>query len=332
MESTEYIKGYKVFDKNWRCRGFQFSCPGIFEENITPKVCDRGFHFCRHLIDCFDYYPFSPKNHVAEIIATGDIETNGNKSCTNKIEIVRELSWHEVLDLVNTGKNCTGNRNSGDCNSGDRNSGNCNSGHCNSGDRNSGDYNSGNCNTANRNSGNCNRGDRNSGNHNNGSWNSGDCNKGYWNCGAWNNGNRNSGDCNKGNWNSGSWNSGSWNSGSWNKTNFSNGCFNTSEPKIYLFNKPSKWTYTDWLNSKAHSLLERMDLRIFDWIAFETMTDEEKTAHPEAKTTGGYLKNLDHSTCATAWWHSLSQEEKKVITTIPNFDKKIFKEITGIDI
>ena len=252
MAADKPIKGYKVFDKDWRCRGFQFTCPGIFEEDVIPKVCNRGFHFCEKLVDCFEYYTFDPKNHVAEVVALGEVESNGNKSCTNRIEIVRELSWHEVLDMVNTGENCTGDGNSGDWNSGNRNSGN-----------------------------------------------------------------RNSGD---------------WNSGDWNKTNFSNGCFNTTEPKIYLFNKPSEWVYRDWLNSEARFLLNSIDYRILDWIAFEDMTDEEKAAHPEAKTTGGYLKKLDNSECAAAWWSGLSDGEKAVIKAIPNFDPNIFKEITGVDV
>ena len=292
MAESKPIKGYKVFDKDWRCREFQFTCPGVFEEDVIPKVCDRGFHFCKKLIDCFGYYPFDPKCHVAEVIALGDVETNGNKSCTNKIEIVREISWHEVLDLVNTGENCTGNRNSG----------NWNSGNWNSGDRNSGNCNSGNCN-----SGNC----------NSGNWNSGD---------------RNSGNCNSGNCNSGDWNSGDCNSGDWNKTNFSNGCFNTVEPKIYLFNKPSEWTYSDWLNSEARLLLSRIDYRILDWIDVEDMTDKEKAAHPEAKTTGGFLRKLNISESAMKWWRGLSDDEKAVIKAIPNFDKAIFKEITGVDV
>ena len=247
MAENKPIKGYKVFDKDWRCREFQFTCPGVFEEDVIPRVCDRGFHFCEKLVDCFDYYPFDPKNHVAEVTALGDVETNGNKSCTNKIEIVREISWHEVLDLVNTGKNCTG------------------------------------------------------------GWNTGD-------------------------WNTGDWNSGNWNTGDWNKTNHSNGCFNTDEPKIYLFNKPSEWTYRDWLKSKARYLLSKIDYRILDWICIDNMTDEEKAAHPEAKTTGGYLKKLDTTKSAVTWWSGLSDDEKAVIKAIPNFDKEIFKEITGVDV
>ena len=61
------------------------------------------------------------------------------------------------------------------------------------------------------------------------------------------------------------------------------------------------------------------------------MTDEEKQAHPEAETTGGYLKVLDNSECAVIWWRGLSKREKGVIKAIPNFDAAIFKDITGVD-
>lgn len=54
--------------------------------------------------------------------------------------------------------------------------------------------------------------------------------------------------------------------------------------------------------------------------------------HPEAETTGGYLKILDNSECAVIWWRGLSDRQKAVITAIPNFDKEIFKQITGIDV
>lgn len=41
---------------------------------------------------------------------------------------------------------------------------------------------------------------------------------------------------------------------------------------------------------------------------------------------------LDNSECAVIWWRGLSDRQKAVITAIPNFDKEIFKEITGIDV
>jgi hypothetical protein len=160
------VKGYKVFNSDWTCRGFQYEVGEIYEINSKPIMCVSGFHFYKQVKDCFNYYPFNPKNKVAEVIAMGDIVEEGNKCCTNKIKIEREIAWEELLTVVNTGSACTGFGNSGDYNSGNWNSGDYNSGHCNSGD-----YNSGHCNSGSHNSGNYNSGNRNSGDWNSGDWN-----------------------------------------------------------------------------------------------------------------------------------------------------------------
>ena len=223
------VRGFKVFNPDWTCspnrNTKQYVCPGKFEEDVTPVRCGHGMHFCKRAVDCFNYYNFNSSNHVAEVAAYGEVVEKGDKCVTNKLEIIREIPWTELLEMVNTGKGCVGFRSSGNWNTGDRNSGN----------RNSGNYNSGNHNSGNHNSGNHNSGNHNSGNHNTGNHNSGDHNTG----------NHNSGDWNSGNHNTGNHNSGDWNSGDWNNTNFSNGCFNTVEPTIHLFNKPSSWTYFD---------------------------------------------------------------------------------------
>ena len=209
-------------------------------------------------------------------------------------------------------------------NSSNLNTGKNNNGDNNSGDNNSGDYNSGDYNGGNRNSGDFNFGVFNSGDWNSGSFNSGDRNSGNYNSGIQNCGDGNSGD----------YNIGDHNSGDWNKCNFSSGCFNTAEPKIYMFNKISDWTYSDWMHSDAHFLLSQiMDSEIkCRWL--EDMTDDEKVTHPEAAVTGSYLKKSQFSNteCSATWWSKLSKNEKSIIMSIPNFDKYIFKEITGIDV
>lgn len=157
------MKGYKVFNSDWTCRGFQYEVGKAYEHEGKISPCNSGFHFCKRAVDCFNYHPFNSDNRVAEVEALGEIKTDGDKSVTNKIKIIRELSWHEVLELVNTGKDNTGKKNTGDYNSGNYNSGNYNTGDYNSGKWNSGDWNSGNCNSGNRNSGDCNSGNWNSG-------------------------------------------------------------------------------------------------------------------------------------------------------------------------
>ena len=137
----ENVKGFKVFNPDWTCRGFQYEVGKVYEEHEKPSVCGTGFHFCKQAKDCFNYYGFDPNNKVAEVIALGDVEEDGGKCSTNRIKIVREVTWEEVLTIVNTGKACTGFCNSGSRNSGDWNRGDCNSGNYNSGDWNSGDWN-----------------------------------------------------------------------------------------------------------------------------------------------------------------------------------------------
>ena len=168
------VKGFKVFKSDWTCRNKQYTCPGKFEEEGEIEVCGHGMHFCENAVDCFNYYDFNSNNKVAEVIAYGTVLKDGNKSCTNKLEIVREIPRDEVLRIINTGKNCTG-----CCNTGNRNTGDWNTGDCNTGDWNTGNRNTGNRNTGNRNTGDCNTGNRNIGD-----WNTGDWNKSSFNTGC----------------------------------------------------------------------------------------------------------------------------------------------------
>ena len=58
------------------------------------------------------------------------------------------------------------------------------------------------------------------------------------------------------------------------------------------------------------------------------MTDDEKAAHPEHETTGGflYLEKADRQ----AWWESLSDDSKEAITSMPYFDADKFYKCTNI--
>ena len=305
----EGIKGYKVFNSDWTCRGFQYEVGKIFEEDVTPSCCDRGFHFCLKASDCFNYYKFCSDNKVAEVVALGDVDyaDANTKCCTNRIRIVREIPWDEVLRIVNEGKDCTGL-----CNTGNQNTGNQNTGNQNTGDWNTGDWNTGNRNT--------------------GDWNTGDWNTGNQNTGNQNTGDRNTGDWNTGDWNTGDWNTGDCNTGDWNRSSFNAGCFNTEEQKVTMFNKPSDWTYRQWLNSDARYLLNQIPKSVVEWVCSSDMTDEEKAAHPTHETTGGYLKVLDESECGQLWWDGLNEQQREVIFSLPNFDPDIFEQCTGIKV
>ena len=290
------MKGYKVFNPDWTCRGFQFEVGKTFTHDGDIGVCRAGFHFCRKAADCFNYYGFNSKNKVAEIEAVGLVESDGDKSVTNIIHIVREIPWSEVLEIVNSGKECTGYGNTGDCNTGDCNTGDWNTGHCNTGDWNTGDWNTGDCNT-------------------------GDWNTGHWNTGDWNTGDWNTGHCNTGNRNTGDWNTGDWNTG----------YFSTITPKIDLFEKPTGLTVEEVRAIKGVQVLN-WNYENNWWIYSENMSEEEKAAHPEHEALGGYLKSVPFKDACRLMWEKLTAVEKQAVKDIPNFDARIFKEITGVEV
>lgn len=322
-ENTQIIRGYKVFNSDWICSpGIgvykQYSCPGKFEEKVDPIIRVIGMHFCKTLADCFHYYSFDPTYKVAEVIAYGTVSERDDICCTDKLEIVREIPWSEVLNLVNSGLGCTGINNSGDSNAGDRNTGDLNTGKCNIGNYNVGDANGGNFNVGDYNLGNYNTGQENAGNKNTGNFNKGHCN---------------SGNCNLGNGNTGNNNLGNNNTGDYNISSCNTGCFNTIEHKIMMFNQPSDWTYSDWTNSEAYRILQGMPQKeTTKYIWYCDMTDKEKEDHPESEITHGYLKVTNNLKTVQGWWNKLPKSNKNAILSLPNFDADIFHKCTGIDV
>lgn len=312
---TKKIKGYKAFNSDLSCRGFQYEVGKTYRCEGPIEVCYSGFHFCQRLRDCFNYYEFNLcETRIAEVIATGQVVTNIDKSVTNEITIVREVSQKEILAIVNmgidnTGIDNTGNNNFGNSNVGDRNFGKSNTGCQNTG--------WGNSNTGNV-----------------GYRNSGYQNIGNGNTGRWNYGSSNVGDNNIGNGNTGHYNNGDCNTGNYNACNFSSGFFNTKDPKIYIFNKPTEYTSKEFKAkySEAMLVLNSLMENITIWVPKDRMTKYEKARHRSYQTTGGYLKLTNPKEYAQFKWENLDKNEKELVMSLPNFNKKIFEQITGIRI
>ena len=88
---------YKVFNPDWTCRDFKYKVGKTFKHDGNIEMCGKGFHFCQKASDCFNYYNFDSKNKVAEVKAIGLVETQGDKSVTNEIVIVREITWQDLI-------------------------------------------------------------------------------------------------------------------------------------------------------------------------------------------------------------------------------------------
>lgn len=98
------VRGYKAFDANFQCRGYQFRVGETFSIEGYLEMCWRGFHFCKSPVSVARYYDWinDPTMRFAEIEAVGKIKTVNDKSVTDGIRIVREISRKKFRKL------CTG--------------------------------------------------------------------------------------------------------------------------------------------------------------------------------------------------------------------------------
>ena len=54
--SEKVITSYKAFDKNMRCRDFQYEVGKEYEMDGEIKCCERGFHACKYPLEVWDHY------------------------------------------------------------------------------------------------------------------------------------------------------------------------------------------------------------------------------------------------------------------------------------
>lgn len=236
----------KGMDKDMKCRGFQFEIGKEYkiEHDRKPlELCsDTVFHYCDSLQQVHEHYSCNEKelNRFFEIKVLGEEVTDGKKSGSDHIKIVREITGNELATMKgmvngNTGLFNTGNRNTGD-----------------------------------------------------------------------------------------------WNTGYGNTCDGSNGVFCTKpDMNIRIFNRPSGMSLRDFYRSRYYEALCSAPFILTKWIPY---TEEEKKADPEKEMIGGYLKKYTMKEAWANWWGEMSEEAKKIVQDIPNFDANIFKEITGIEV
>ncbi len=93
------MKGYKAFNNDLTCLGYQFTTNQTHTFAGKPIVCRQGFHFCTTLEDVVKYY-HNPYMRVFEIEASGvitDIKDDCSKRACSEITLIKELSLNEVM-------------------------------------------------------------------------------------------------------------------------------------------------------------------------------------------------------------------------------------------
>lgn len=93
--ANEKVYGYKGMNADMTCRGMKFAVGNKYHVDGDIDVCKNGFHFCKRLINVFNYYPRDGTRFFV-IAASGEIKTAYEKSVASDIEILRELNDLEI--------------------------------------------------------------------------------------------------------------------------------------------------------------------------------------------------------------------------------------------
>ena len=108
---SNMIDSYKGFDKDLKCRGFQFEPGVLYEHAGVVEVCNSGFHACRHPLDVFTYYPPSTSRYF-HVKQGGTLSETGSDSkvASQTVLLKDEMSISDLVAaaIVYANANCAG--------------------------------------------------------------------------------------------------------------------------------------------------------------------------------------------------------------------------------
>ena len=100
MTNENKIIAYKGFDKDFKCRDFQYKVGETYKMDGNIESCRRGFHACESPMEVFDYYDMlTSRFAVVEQSGKIDKEEGSTKVCSSCIKIKEEIKIADIIDL-----------------------------------------------------------------------------------------------------------------------------------------------------------------------------------------------------------------------------------------
>lgn len=107
------------------------------------------------------------------------------------------------------------------------------------------------------------------------------------------------------------------------------------------FSRDEIYTALTTLNMEGKNIKRREDIQYPDFFFFkltqfitydDATSKERKIYKEELETCGGFTRSLYYKTAWKKSWDEASDEDKRKVLQLPNWDNEIFKEISGIDV
>ena len=101
------MKGYKGFNKDFKCNDKQFEVGKEFSTDGKLELCENGLHFCKFPLDVIRHYGFTT-SRFATVESIGmvkddnpyNISEKDTKVCTNKLKICSEIGISGLIDAT----------------------------------------------------------------------------------------------------------------------------------------------------------------------------------------------------------------------------------------
>ena len=100
-ETGKTVRAFKGFDKDLKCRGFQYEIGKEYEIEGDVKCCDNGFHACENPFDVFGFYPIIDDegnfNRFCEVEGSGKADKKNEKTAFSKLKVKAEIGIKDFI-------------------------------------------------------------------------------------------------------------------------------------------------------------------------------------------------------------------------------------------
>ena len=99
-EEFDVICGFKGFEKDMTCLGFQYEVGKDYKEK-DAECCSTGFHFCKNPMDVLGYYSPADENgnerRYCTVQGSGKMDKNSDKVACSKLHISGEIGLSGLI-------------------------------------------------------------------------------------------------------------------------------------------------------------------------------------------------------------------------------------------